>query len=174
MIETPRLRLHEWNDSHRAAFAEMHSDPEVMADLGGPIGRADSDLKFDRYCIALRDYGTSRWAVEDIGGRFLGYAGVMPRMSKDHPLGPHFEVGWRFVRQAWGNGFATESAKAALNHAVRTVELIGIVSYTSAGNLRSQAVMKRLDLIRQPSLDFVIPAGSGDEWHGLVWIVPHS
>lgn len=172
MIETPRLKLHAWSDGHRAAFAQMHADPEVMADLGGPIDRADSDLKFDRYCAALRDHGTSRWAVEDNDGRFLGYAGVMPRMLKEHPLGPHFEVGWRFVRPAWGKGFVTESARAALDHAHRTVGLTGIVSYTSSDNLRSQAVMKRLSFIRQPSLDFTIPASQGTEWHGLVWAVP--
>lgn len=171
MIETQRLRLHAWDDRHRPAFAEMHADSEVMTDLGGPIDRAESDLKFDRYCAVWREHGVSRWAVENLDGVFLGYAGVMPRMSENHPLGPHFEVGWRFVRKTWGNGYATESARAALDHAMRNIKLAKIVSYTSPDNLRSQAVMKRLDLLRQPSLDFTIPAHKGGEWHGLVWIV---
>jgi RimJ/RimL family protein N-acetyltransferase len=171
MIETPRLRLRRWDNIHRAAFAEMHADPEVMADLGGSIDRAESNLKFDRYCAAQREHGASRWAVEDLGGAFLGYAGVMPRMSQDHPLGPHFEVGWRFVRNAWGNGYATESARVALDHAIRNVGLTEIVSYTGLDNVRSQAVMKRLGLIRRPSLDFVVPTHKGGDWHGLVWVV---
>jgi RimJ/RimL family protein N-acetyltransferase len=50
--------------------------------------------------------------------------------------------------------------------------MIGIVSCTRSDNLRSQAVMKRLSFIRQPSLDFTIPASHGTEWHGLVWAVP--
>ena len=172
MIETPRLRLHRWDDRHRDAFAAMHADPEVMADYGGPVGRAESDRKFDGYVAAQRDHGTSRWAVESPDDGFLGYAGVMPRLSKDHPLGAHFEIGWRFVRRAWGQGYATESARAALRNAVLEIGLTNILSYTSADNVRSQAVMARLGLLRDPARDFTTVTPRGDEWRGLVWVEP--
>ncbi|WP_202367949.1 GNAT family N-acetyltransferase [Mesorhizobium sp. L-2-11] len=172
MIETAHPRLQYWRDDHRFAFAEMHTDPEVMADLGGPVDEAESKLKFDRYCVAQREYGVGRWAAESLDGVFLGYAGVMPRMAGDHPLGPHFEVGWRFKRKAWGSCYATESAGAALIHAVGVAGITGIVSYTSTHNLRSQAVMKRLGLVRQPALDFAFPVENGQEWSALVWSVP--
>lgn len=149
----------------------MHSDPEVMADLGGPIDAHDSRRKFDRYRMAFRQYGVARWAVEDRGGAFLGYAGVMPRMSPEHPLGEHFEVGWRFVRSAWGNGYATESARASLDHAVHALGRADILAYTSAENLRSQSVMKKLGLVRCPTLDFAQETASGALWNGLVWQV---
>ena len=82
----------------------MHSDSEVMADLGGPIDQSESYRKFERYRAAQREQGISRWAIEKSNGAFVGYAGVMPRLSKDHPLRMHFEVGWRLVRAAWGYG----------------------------------------------------------------------
>jgi len=172
MIETPRLRLHRWDDRHRDAFATMHADPEVMADYGGTVSRSESAKKFDGYVAAQRDHGISRWAVEDSDGAFLGYAGVMPRLSKDHPLGAHLEVGWRFTRDAWGYGYATESANAALRHAVHQVGRREILSYTSPDNERSQAVMARLNLVRDPARDFVTPTPSGEPWQGLVWVVP--
>ena len=172
MIETPRLRLHRWDDRHREAFATMHADPEVMADYGGPIDRSESREKFERYVAAQRDHHVSRWAVENLDGAFLGYAGVMPRLSKDHPLGAHFELGWRFVRNAWGQGYATESAKAGLRHAIHEVELSEILSYTSPDNERSQAVMARLSLVRDQARDFMTLTPSGEQWQGLVWAVP--
>jgi len=172
MIETPRIRLHRWDDRHREAFAAMHADSEVMADYGEPFNRSESGEKFERYVAAQRDHGVSRWAVEDLDAAFLGYAGVMPRLSKDHPLGAHFEVGWRFVRPAWGRGYATESARAALRHAVQQVGLSEILSYTSPDNARSQAVMARLDLVRDPTRDFMTQTRSGKPWQGLVWVVP--
>ena len=172
MIKTPRLLLSRWDDRHRQAFASMHANADVMADLGGPIDQSESYLKFERYCAAQREHGVSRWAVEESSGAFVGYAGVMPRLSKGHPLGAHFEVGWRFVRAAWGYGYATESAKAALHHALREVGLSEIVSYTSPDNRRSQAVMARLNLIRDRSRDFTLPTSTAQQWQGLVWVVP--
>lgn len=139
-----------------------------MADLGGPIDRAESDAKLDRYRAAYVEHGISRWAV-DQAGAFIGYAGVVPRLSSDHPLGPHHEIGWRFMRAAWGRGYATESAEAALKHAFDDMGLREILSYTSATNTRSQAVMARLNLRRDVSRDFTADYGKG-EWRGLVWV----
>jgi RimJ/RimL family protein N-acetyltransferase len=93
-------------------------------------------------------------------------------MSNDHPLGAHFEIGWRLTRKAWGHGYATESARAALLHAVHDVGLREIVSYTSPDNARSQAVMARLNLRRDPARDFTTLTGRGEPWRGLVWVVP--
>lgn len=174
IIKTERLRLHDLADHHRAPFARMHADPDVMADLGGPIDRVESDAKFDRYLTARASHGVARWAVEDLGGHFLGYCGVMPRMAPEHPLGPHFEVGWRFFREAWGQGYAFESARAALAHAINDLGLTSIIAYTGQDNVRSQGVMRKLGLIRDASRDFTVPTSSSAPWHGLVWTVPTS
>jgi RimJ/RimL family protein N-acetyltransferase len=170
MIRTKRLKLLTWRNDHRAPFAAMHADPAVMLDLGGPIGRAESDAKLDRYSAAYAEHGLARWAVETVDGDFLGYAGVMPRLASEHPLGAHFEIGWRFTHRAWGHGYATESAKAALDDAFRRAGLKEIVSYTSADNLRSRAVMARLKLQRQPSRDFTAEYARVGRWRGLVWV----
>jgi len=171
MISTKRLNLCKLADRHREAFAVMHADAEVMEDLGGPIDHRGGAEKFDRYLAALSEQKVSRWAVENKVSEFLGYCGVMPRLDSDHPLGPHFEIGWRFRRAAWGHGYATEAAQASLEHAVTRLGLTSIVSYTERTNRRSQSVMGKLGLLRDSSQDFTLHEGAR-QWHLLVWTVP--
>ncbi len=172
MIHTPRLVLQNWLDRHLPDFASMHADPVVMKDLGGPIGLEESRAKFERYRQAERSQGIARWAVETKQGEFIGYAGIMLRPDAEHPLGPHAEIGWRFAREAWGRGYATESAQAALSHAMMDNGVAEILSYTSPDNIRSQAVMGRLGLVRDPSRDFRLVTEAGKTWKGLVWCFP--
>lgn len=169
MIETSRLLLRPWRDTDRHAFASMNADPEVMRDLGGPISQAVSDAKLERYAAAFERDGLSRWAIEDgASSEFLGYAGLLYRAH--HPLGPHFDVAWRLRRAAWGRGYATEAASAALTDAFVRVGLVEALAYTSPENHRSQAVMARLGLHRDPVRDFIASHEGLGEWSGLVWI----
>ena len=163
------ILLQRWSEEWRDAFAVLHSDQLVMADLGGPFDRAVSDEKFDRYREAWTINGISRWAVTDPTEGFLGYAGVMRRADPAHPLGTHYEIGWRLRRNAWGKGYATESARQALCHAWTLLDVAEILSYTAADNQRSQAVMDQLGLKRDPTRDFTARYPRGD-WSGLVWV----
>jgi RimJ/RimL family protein N-acetyltransferase len=173
VIDTPRTRLRCWQEADREAFAALHAHPEVMRDLGGPINRAMSDAKLDRYAATFNSHAFCRWAVESRDGDFLGYAGVMPS-PEGHRLGPHFEIGWRFMRSVWGHGYATEAAGAALHDGFARVGLEEIIAYTAPDNLRSQTVMHRLRLRREPSRDFTADYAVVGGWHGLVWIARRS
>jgi len=168
IINTPRTTLRSWRETDREAFSALHAHPEVMHDYGGPLSRAESDAKLDRYAAAFDQGGFCRWAIESRDGEFLGYAGIMPS-GPDHPIGAHIDIGWRLVRSAWGKGYATEAAQAALQDAFTRVGLTEVLSYTSPDNLRSQAVMTRLRLQRDPSRDFTANYDFG-AWQGLVWV----
>lgn len=140
VIDSPRLRLRPWRETDREAFAALTAHPEVMQDLGGPIDRATSDAKLDRYVETFDRHGFCRLAVETKSGDFLGYAGIMP-CPESHPLRSHCDIGWRFRRDAWGAGYATEAAGAALHDGFARLGLKQVVAYTAPGNLRSQGVM---------------------------------
>jgi len=171
IIETARLTLRPWQEADRADFAQLHADPDVMADLGGPITRVEADRKFDRYRRAYDQFGYSRWAVHTSDGAFIGYAGVMPRHDMQ-AIGSHDEIGWRLHRHAWGKGYASEAARAALQDASTRLGLTGIISYTTPENVRSQSVMDRLGLVRDPARDFTEKGENFEEWRCLVWTVP--
>jgi RimJ/RimL family protein N-acetyltransferase len=74
------------------------------------------------------------------------------------------------VRHAWGHGYATEAARAALSDAFTRVGLTEVLAYTALDNLRSQAVMDRLQLRRDPSRDFTADYDTVKGWRGLVWV----
>ncbi len=164
-IETPRGRLRPWRDDDLEAFAAMHADREVMWDAVAPLDRDQSGLKLARYRQAFARDGFSRWAMEDKAGGFLGYVGVLS-LPPDHRLGSGVEIGWRFRRAAWGRGYATEGARAALADGFRRFGWPQVLSYTAPDNLRSQAVMIRLGLRRDAARDFA----ADDGWAGLVWV----
>jgi RimJ/RimL family protein N-acetyltransferase len=167
-ITTSRTILRPWRGNDLPAFAALHADPEVMRDANGPISRAQSEIKLRRYRAAFDAHGFCRWAVDDHVGNLIGYAGVNP-IPSDSPMAPGFDVGWRFVRRAWGKGLATEAAAAALADVFARTELNQILSFTAPDNVRSQAVMRKLNLRRDETRDFVVEH-DGLRWTGLVWV----
>ncbi|HEY4125354.1 MAG TPA: GNAT family N-acetyltransferase [Rhizomicrobium sp.] len=170
LIQTKHLKLRPWRETDRDSFAAMNTDPEVMADLGGPLSRTQSDAKLDGYAAAFEQHGYCRWALENQNGDFLGYTGLIAH-GADHPLGVHSDIGWRLVRHAWGHGYATEAARAALKDVFARTDLSEALAYTSPTNTRSMAVMARLGLERTPSRDCSFPNG----WKALVWRTgPHN
>ena len=76
-------------------------------------------------------------------GEFIGFAGLAVPSFEAH-FTPAVEVGWRLARGAWGNGYATEAGRAALDFGFERAGLEEIVSFTTVANRRSRAVMERL------------------------------
>jgi RimJ/RimL family protein N-acetyltransferase len=72
------------------------------------------------------------------------------------------------MRHAWGHEYATHTAWA-LNDAFARIGLAEVIAYTAADNLRSQAVMTRLRLQRDPSRDSTAHYGRILAGRGLVW-----
>lgn len=171
-IETDRLRLRCWQDgpADRDAIFKLLGNPQTMRDHGFTMDRAASERKFESYLASFRHHGYARWVVETHDGLFLGYVGVMGWYGTGHPMGDHEEIGWRFLPEAWGHGYATEAARVAIADGFNRVGLERIVAYTAPDNLSSQAVMARLEMQRDESLDFVVDDPDVGLWHGLVWL----
>ena len=168
ILQTARLTLRPWRAEDREAFAAMNADPEVAQHLGGPQARNESDARLADYVRAFEAHGFTRWAVDTSDGAFVGCVGVMPSRP-DHPLAPHFEIGWRLIRSAWGNGYATEAARAALDDVFARVGLSEVLAYTTKENSRSRAVIERLGMQRDAQRDFDMQMGKV-RWNGVVWV----
>lgn len=145
-LRTPRLLLRQWREEDRAAFAAMNADPEVREYLGGAVDRQTSDGEFARASATIAELGWGFWALErPADGAFLGFCGIKP-VSFESWFTPAVEIGWRLARAHWGQGYASEAARASLAHGFGHLGLAEIVSFTVPANLRSQAVMRRLSM----------------------------
>jgi RimJ/RimL family protein N-acetyltransferase len=167
IIQTDRTILRPWTDTDADALGIMLGDPEVMVDYPAPLSRAMSDDKLRRYRDVYDRYGYTRWLLERRDGAFLGYVGILP-ITDDHPLAPGVEIGWRLMRAAWGHGYVTEAAAAALQDGFERMGFDEVLCYTLPTNLRSQAVMNRLGLTREASRDFITQTVDGP-WNGWTW-----
>jgi RimJ/RimL family protein N-acetyltransferase len=158
-IRTARLLMRRWRDSDRAPFAELNADPDVMRHFPAPLDRAASDAFVDRIEARFEEQGYGLWALEVVEGpRFVGFTGLNP-MPEGVPGAGGVEVGWRLARSAWGHGYATEAAWAALEVA-GAVGLPEVWSMTAVTTPPSQAVMRRIGLRRHGTFEHPgVPVG---------------
>lgn len=156
-LRTRRLLLRPWRESDRETFAALNSDPIVMEHFPSTLTREESDLLVDRVLQRWRAGRPSLWAVEAPGrAEFIGFTGLLEPSFTAH-FTPCVEVGWRLASAHWGEGYATEAARAALDHGFDKLGLTQIVSFTSATNIRSQRVMTKLGMTHDPDDDFDHP-----------------
>jgi RimJ/RimL family protein N-acetyltransferase len=174
MIETERLLLRHWADADRPVFHAQCSDPRVMAYLGPPQTRAETDAALDRQNGYLASHGYCFWAVERRGdGALLGFCGLKPG-APETPIEGEVEIGWRFGHAHWGQGYAREAAVASLAWGWANTTAPTIAAITVAANTRSWGVMERLGMIRAADGDFdhpAVPEGSPLKRHILYRIV---
>ena len=163
-LETTRLRLRQWRESDREPFAAMNADPAVMEFFPALQSRANSDASIDAWQAQLTERGWSNWAAElRSTGQFIGFVGLSVPVRL-FSFSPCVEVGWRLARAHWGQGLATEAARAALRVGFENLDLNEIVSFTSVLNVRSRAVMERIGM-HNTHEDFEYP--SIPEGHAL-------
>ena len=157
ILATDRLALREWRDDDRAPFAAMSADPEVMKFLRALPTREACDQWIDFQIAHQAEHGFCFWVVESRAtGAFLGATGLF-RVFFDAPFTLAVEIGWRLARATWGQGIATEAARAALDFGFDKLNLDQIVAYAAPANAASQKVMRKLGMIRDEASDFDHP-----------------
>ena len=154
-LTTPRLTLRPFVEGDLDAWSEIVADEETTEFIGGVQSREDAWRSIAMYLghWSLRGYG--QWAVEVTqSGRFIGRAGLW------NPEGwPELEIGWTLSRDVWGEGYATEAGKAAVDWAFSALGLDRVASVIGVDNARSRAVAVRLGM----SLDYETELHTGDK-----------
>ncbi|MDJ0385821.1 GNAT family N-acetyltransferase [Streptomyces sp. G-G2] len=156
-LRTDRLLLRRWRKSDLEPWAAMNADPEVREHLGELLTREQSDAAVALMQVEFDERGFGWWALEvRETGEFVGRAGL-DEVDEDMPF-PGVDIGWRLTRSAWGHGYATEAAIRCLAFGFEDLGLPEVIASTTVNNLRSQAVMRRIGMSRNPADDFEDPS----------------
>jgi RimJ/RimL family protein N-acetyltransferase len=145
-LETERLILRPFEIADAPALHEMNSDIEVLKYTGDVASKSSADAV--RY---INDYITNpegqhlkyqmgRLAVIDKNSNeFIGFCGI-----KTHEKSQITDIGYRFMREHWGKGYATEASNAALKFGFETHQKNQIVAHVHEYNYGSQRVAEKL------------------------------
>jgi RimJ/RimL family protein N-acetyltransferase len=160
MIETARLVLRPPTHDDLGWVLESMNTPAVMRHLGGARLAATVAERLASDIADVAETGSGRWIVwlrrENLR---VGRCGLF-RMSSDaapEALRGQPEIGWTLAEPFWGQGYASEAARAVLDHGFQTLGYPVIYSQTSTSNLASTRMMERLGFERMPALDYVDP-----------------
>ena len=160
IIETERLLLRPWRESDLAHFIRMNKDAEVMRFFPSTLKSAQTKQFYKDILQEFLEYGYGLYATEEKErGSFIGFIGFHWAWFKAD-FCPCIEIGWRLNKQYWGKGYATEGAKACLEHGFTNLKFDKIYSFTSICNNASQKVMQKIGMQLEQYFDHPdIPEG---------------
>jgi [ribosomal protein S5]-alanine N-acetyltransferase len=144
-LRTARLELRPFTDADIPAAHRIYSDPEVMRYVGHGAVRSENETRgmLAAYAAHQTTHGFSFWAVvERATGTQIGDTGLFLSQS----VGPDVEVGYTLARDAWGQGYATEAARACLDAAFGPLDLDAVIALVVPENARSLRVVARLGM----------------------------
>jgi RimJ/RimL family protein N-acetyltransferase len=177
-LETERMVLRRFTAADVDHLVELDSDPEVMRFLTGGIPTPREAIQNDILPAFLRSYEPCPGfgvfaAIDKERGEFLGWFGFRP---KDGACGDEVSLGYRLRRPIWGQGYATEGARALIRLGFTESGVQRVTATTYQDNLASRRVMERagLSLVRTYRMtmadllaqDTAAHDGSADLWDG--------
>ncbi len=144
VLQTERLLLRRFTMADTDLFLRLNSDPEVVKYVHEAPVKNDDDAKAILQKIILPQYtlNLGRWAVHlKSNNEFIGWCGLKFIEENNET-----DLGYRFFKSCWGNGFATESAGATLRYAHTKLNLDIVTGKVHVENIASQKVLEKIGM----------------------------
>jgi RimJ/RimL family protein N-acetyltransferase len=146
ILETPRLILRYQVPSDLDDLWTLYCDPEItryIPDAPRTLEEAREELEWHMNGHP-RNPDLGLWAtIHKQSGKFIGRCGLLPWTIEDQQ---EVEVAYTIAREFWGQGLATEAARAILQYGFEKLNLARLVSLIEPKNIASQRVAGKIGM----------------------------
>ena len=161
MIETKRLILRKFTLEDAEGYFRLNSNREVTRFTGDKPFGSIADAVQVLLNAPLRDYevhGFGRLAcVDKASGELIGFSGLkyLPEMDE-------VDLGYRFLPECWGRGYATESSVAVMDYGLETLGLKRIIGVVEPDNVASVKVLQKVGMRHEGKVTYGAEASDMD------------
>lgn len=146
-LETQRLILRKFEETDAERLFLLDSNSEVMKYIGMPplsdITESENVIKMIQQ--QYRDNGVGRLAViEKESGLLIGWSGLKLITQEINGYNNIYDLGYRFIPEYWGKGYALESAKASLDFGFNDLKAETIYAHAHSENEGSNHILRKL------------------------------
>jgi len=144
IFQTDRLILRRFTEADAGLLLSLNSDPEVLRYLHEPLLEDEEHSLTILRTVIFPQYENNlgRWAIHTKeNNEFIGWCGLKYRADLDE-----IDLGYRFKKSSWGNGYATEAARKTLNFGFKELELEVITGRAHIENIASQNVLQKIGM----------------------------
>lgn len=144
-LVTERLTLRPFTMNDREELFTITQEPNIFQYFPTKAAWAMEKVEkaIQHQIDHWRQFGYGLWAVTLTNtGQLMGWCGLefLPEMNET-------EVGYLLSREFWGQGYATEAAKASVHFGLHEIELKEIIGLTDPQNIASQRVLEHCGLV---------------------------
>lgn len=145
-IETKRLLLRRFTINDVNALTKILSDPEVMHfSTQGPMDKQETWNFIENKILKnyKKDGFSFRAVIHKADNKLIGFCGLsmLELEGKEY-----IEIGYRFAKEYWGKGLATEAAQAIVNYAKNVLHLPKIYAIVDPANIASVRVLEKIGM----------------------------
>jgi [ribosomal protein S5]-alanine N-acetyltransferase len=168
ILETPRLILREFCEEDADALAAVLGDPETMRFYSVPLDRSGVEAWIDRNIRRYAEDGHGLWAmVLKANSELIGDCGLTVQQVEGVDEN---EIGYHVRRGLWGQGLATEAARACRDYGFARLRVEHLVSIIRNENTPSRRVAEKIGMtvwkeVRRAGLEHVVYAITRERHH---------
>lgn len=141
MLQTRRLILRKFSEKDLDLLATLMRNPDFMRFSSGVLSREQATAFLEKILAGYREGVPSQFAVIlRQENKLIGYCGFFRQNVDDVE---EIEIGYRLDPAYWGEGIATEAARAVRDHAFRDLGLDRVISLIHPDNIASRRVAEK-------------------------------